>query len=143
MITPTPDEKPKGRQRPPKRTYTRDPATPERAPKKPQKLAKQKSLNIRFTQGEWDSLMLNATLAGTTVTDVIRAGALGLELKAVVSREWTPAERVAYRALVEGMNNLGQLAQAANLTVSERGQVQELYDWMRRLLAELVPAKIG
>jgi len=142
MHTPLPNDKPKGRQHPPKRTYKRDPADLEQAPKKPKKLAKKKSLNIRFTQSEWDGLLTKATLGGNTITNIIRAGALGLEVKAVVSREWTAEERVEYRALVNGMNKLNQLTKAVNLTAPEQGQVQELYDWMRKLLAELVPPRI-
>lgn len=142
MNTPFPNDKPKGRQHPPKRTYKRDPTNPEQAPKKPKKLAKKKSLNIRFTQSEWDGLLTKATLAGNTITNIIRAGALGLEIRAVVSREWTAEEREEYRALVNKMNGLGQLTKAANLTAPEQEQVQEMYDWMRKLLAELVPPRI-
>lgn len=131
-----------GRKRLRKAIYKRNPDKPEEAPKKPEELVRGKSRSIRFTASEWAGIVTKATLAGTTPTNIVRAGALGLKMQAVVSREWTPEERVDYRALVNGLNNLNQLTKSVNLLAHERGQVAELYAWMRPLLAALVPARI-
>lgn len=131
-----------GRKRPSKAIYQRDPAEPQAAPKKPKHLVRGASLTVRFTKAEWESIQVKATQAGTTPTAIVRAGALGVSVQAVVSRQWTPEERADYRALVNGMNNLNQLAKASHLGTLERAQMQELYASMRFLLASLVPAQV-
>jgi len=142
MTTANSDDNKGGRKRLRKAIYKRNPEKLQEAPKKPEELVRGKSLSLRFTKSEWDSIVTKAMLAGTTPTNIVRAGALGLKIQAVVSREWTPEERVDYRALVNGLNNLNQLTKSVNLAAHERGQVTELYAWMRPLLAALVPARI-
>ena len=132
-----------GRKRPSKAVYQRDPAEPQAAPKKPKHLVRGESLTVRFTEAEWESIQAKATQAGTTPTAIVRAGALGVAVQAVVSRQWTPEERADYRSLVNGMNNLNQLAKASHLGTLERAQVQQLYASMRSLLASLVPTQVG
>lgn len=142
MTTDNTDDNSGGRKRLRKAIYKRNPEEPQAAPKKPEELVRGESLSVRFTKSEWNSIVTKATLAGTTPTNIVRAGALGLKMQAVVSREWTPEERVDYRALVNGLNNLNQLTKSVNLTAHEHGQVAELYAWMRPLLVALVPARI-
>jgi len=138
------DEKEKGgRKRPRKTIYKRNPEEPQAPPKKPKHLVRGKSLPIRFTEAEWVGIQGKATQAGTTPTAIVRAGALGVAVQAVVSRQWTLEERADYRALVNGMNNLNQLTKASHLGNLERAQVQELYARLRSLLAALVPAQVG
>jgi hypothetical protein len=143
MATDSTEDNKGGRKRLRKAIYERNAAKPEEAPKKPKELVRGESLSVRFTKSEWNSIVAKAILAGTTPTNIVRAGALGLKMQAIVSREWTPEERIDYRALVNGLNNLNQLTKSVNLAAHERGQVAELYAWMRPLLAALVPARIA
>lgn len=142
MDTPNPEDKKGGRKHPRKSIYKRDPNAPEKAPKKPEELVHGKVFSLRFTQGEWESITTKATLGGVTPTAVVRAGALELELRAVLSRVWTPEERVEYRKLVNAANHFKQQAERKDLEPEERRQVEELYAEMRLLLAALVPARI-
>lgn len=143
MTTPDTEDRKGGRKHPRKAVYKRNPNAPDKAPKKPEELVHGKNFTLRFTQSEWDSIVVKATLAGVTPTAIVRAGALGLELRAVVSRVWTPEERVDYRALVTGANNFNQQSQSEHLEPHERSQREALYTEMLRLLAVLVPARIA
>jgi hypothetical protein len=137
----TGDDKPR-RKHLRKAVYKRDPNAPEKAPTKPEELVHGKNFTLRFTQGEWESIKAKAMLAGVKPTAVVRAGALGLELRAVVSRVWTPEERVEYRELVNATNILKQQSERKDLAPAEQSKMEELYVEMRRLLAALVPARI-
>nr|GEW49967.1 hypothetical protein [Tanacetum cinerariifolium] len=93
---------------------------------KPKHLVHGKNFTVRFTQSEWDGILLKATLAGDTPTTIVRAGALGLELRAVLSRVWTDAERVDYRALIKAANNFNEQSKREDLEPHERSQLQKL-----------------
>lgn len=136
-----PDKKPKqeGRKRLKKAIYQRDPDRPDRAPHKPKELKRSHTLTIRFTKSEWDLIVKNAELGATTPTDIVRSGALGLRVRAIVSRAWTDDDRKLHRALVGGMNNLNQLTKAAHLGAALQAEATALFTSLRRLLAELVP----
>lgn len=142
MSNATSEDKTGGRKHPRKAVYERDPTALDKPPTKPKHLVHGKNFTLRFTQSEWDGIVLKATLAGDTPTAIVRAGALGLELRAVLSRVWTQAERVDYRALVKAANNFNEQSKREDLEPHERSQLQTLYAEMLRLLAELVPARI-
>jgi hypothetical protein len=142
MSNATSEDKTSGRKHPRKAVYERDPNALDKPPTKPKHLVHGKNFTVRFTKSEWDGILLKATLAGDTPTTIVRAGALGLELRAVLSRVWTDAERVDYRALIEAANNFNKQSKRADLEPHERSQLQKLYAEMLRLLAELVPARI-
>lgn len=139
-----PEKKPKqeGRKRLRKAIYQRDPDKPDQAPRKPKELKHSRSLTIRFTKSEWDLIAKDAELASTTPTAIVRAGALGLTVRAVVARAWTDDERATYRALVGEMNNLNQLAKAAHLGTALQAEAAALYATLRLLLGELVPPQV-
>lgn len=136
-----PNKKPKqeGRKRPKKTIYQRDPDKPNQAPRKPEELRHSHSLTIRFTRSEWALIAKNAELGATTPTDIVRAGALGLRVRAIVARAWTDADRTLHKALVNGMNNLNQLTKATHLGAALQAEAAALFGSLRRLLAELVP----
>jgi hypothetical protein len=138
-----PEKRPRqeGRKRLKKAIYQRDPDKPDQAPRKPKELKHSRSLTIRFTKGEWDLIAKNAELAGTTPTAIVRSGALGLSVRAIVARAWSDAERDTYKALVGGMNNLNQLTKATHLGATLQAEATTLFTSLRRLLAELVPAQ--
>lgn len=138
-----PEKRPRqeGRKRLKKAIYQRDPDKPDQAPRKPKELKHSRSLTIRFTKSEWDLIAKNAELAGTTPTAIVRSGALGLSVRAIVARAWSDAERDTYRALVGGMNNLNQLTKATHLDSGLQTEATALFASLRRLLAELVPAQ--
>ena len=136
-----PGKRPKqdGRKRLKKAIYQRDPDKPEQAPRKPRELKHSRSLTIRFTKSERDLIAKNAELGATTPTAIVRAGALGLRVRAIVARAWTDADRTLHKDLVGGMNNLNQLTKAMHLGVTLQAEASALYATLRRLLAELVP----
>ncbi|MGI4735322.1 MAG: plasmid mobilization protein [Janthinobacterium lividum] len=138
-----PEKRPRqeGRKRLKKAIYQRNPDKPDQAPRKPKELKHSRSLTVRFTKSEWDLIAKNAELAGTTPTAVVRAGALGLSVRAIVARAWSDAERATYKALVGGMNNLNQLTKATHLGATLQAEATTLFTSLRRLLAELVPAQ--
>jgi hypothetical protein len=138
-----PEKRPRqeGRKRLKKAIYQRDPDKPDQAPRKPRELKHSRSLTIRFTKSEWDLIAKNAELAGTTPTAVVRAGALGLSVRAIVARAWSDAERATYKALVCGLNNLNQLTRATHLGAGLQAEATTLFTSLRGLLAELVPAQ--
>jgi hypothetical protein len=142
MDTPDPEGKKGGRKHPRKSVYKRNPSAPHEAPKKPEELVHDKVFSIRFTQSEWESITKKAALGSVTPTAVVRAGALELKLQAVLSRVWTPEERVEYRKLVNAANCFKEQAERKDLEAEERRQMEELYAEMRLLLAALVPARI-
>ena len=122
-----------------KAIYQRDPDKPDQAPRKPKDQRHSHSLTIRFTKSEWDLIVKNAELGATTPTDIVRSGALGLRVRAIVARAWTEADRTLHKALVNGMNNLNQLTKAAHLGAALREEAAALFVSLRQLLAELVP----
>lgn len=134
-------KKPKqeGRKRLRKAIYERDPDKPDQAPRKPKDLRHSRSLTIRFTKSEWELIEKNAELGATTPTAIVRAGALGLRVRAIVARAWTDADRGIYKTLVGGLNNLNQLTKATHLGTALREEAAALFASLRRLLAELVP----
>ncbi|GAA3985055.1 hypothetical protein [Hymenobacter antarcticus] len=142
MDTPNPEDKKGGRKRLSKAVYKRDPNAPDKAPMKPEELAYSKVFSLRFTQSEWESITTKAALGSVTPTVIVRAGALELELRAVLSRVWTLEERAEYRELVNATNYYMKKAERKDLEPEERRQMQELYVEMRRLLDTLVPARI-
>ncbi|MFC6225665.1 hypothetical protein ACFP2F_20630 [Hymenobacter artigasi] len=142
MDTPNPEDKKGGRKRLSKAVYKRDKDAPDEAPKKPEELVHSKNFSIRFTQSEWESITTKASLGGVTPTAIVRAGALELKMQAVLSRVWTPEERVEYRHLVNSTNYYKQQSEREDLSPSERQKMDELYVEMRRLLAILVPVQI-
>lgn len=71
----------------------------------------------------------------------MRAGAVGLRVRAIVARAWTDADRTTHKALVGGMNNLNQLTKAAHLGTALQADATALFTSLRQLLAELVPAQ--
>ena len=135
------EKKPKqeGRKRLKKAIYQRDPDKPDQAPRKPKELKHSHSLTIRFTRSEWDLIAKNAELGATTPTDIVRAGALGLRVRAILSRAWTYDDRKLHKALVGGMNNLNQQTKATHLGAALQAEATALFASLRRLLAELVP----
>lgn len=136
-----PEKKPKqeGRKRLKKAIYQRNPDKPDQAPQKPEELKHSRSLSIRFTKSEWALITKNAELGATTPTAIVRAGALGLRVRAIVARAWTDADRTLHKALVGGMNNLNQLTKATHLDAALQEEAAALFASLRRLLAELVP----
>ena len=133
--------KQEGRKRLKKAIYQRDPDKPDQAPRKPRELKHSRSLTIRFTKSEWDLIVKNAELGATTPTAIVRAGALGLRVRAIVARAWTDADRTLHKALVNGMNNLNQLTKAVHLGAALQQEAGALFTSLRRLLAELVPSQ--
>ena len=136
-----PEKRPRqeGRKRLKKAIYQRDSDKPDQAPRKPKELKHSRSIGMRFTESEWDLIAKNAELAGTTPTAIVRAGALGLSVRAIVARAWSDGERDTYRALVGGMNNLNQLTKATHLGAGLQAEATTLFASLRQLLAELVP----
>ena len=141
MTDPEKRLKQEGRRRPKKAVYQRDPNKPDQAPRKPRELKRSHSVGMRFTKSEWDLIEKNAELAGTTPTAIVRAGALGLSVRAIVARAWAEEERATYRALVGGMNNLNQLTKATHLEAALQAEAAALFATLRGLLAELVPSQ--
>jgi Bacterial mobilisation protein (MobC) len=139
MTDPAKKPEQEGRKRLRKAIYQRDPDKPEQAPRKPKEMKHSRSLTIRFTKSEWDLIVKNAELGSTTPTAIVRAGALGQTVRAIVARAWTDADRTVYKALVGGMNNLNQLAKATHLGAALQAEATQLFASLRRLLAELVP----
>lgn len=139
MTDPEKKTKQEGRKRLKKAIYQRDPDKPDQAPKKPKELKHSRSLTIRFTKSEWGLIAKNAELGATTPTAIVRSGAVGLRVRAIVARAWTDDERTTYKALVGGMNNLNQLAKSAHLGTALQAEATTLFTSLRQLLAELVP----
>lgn len=133
-------EEGKGRKRPEKAIYERDPAKSEQAPRKPVEQVHSKSLSIRFTRAEWASILQKAQRVGATPTAVIRAAVLDERLPAVVQYRLSVTERNDYRTLVNKFNGLSQLTAG---DAAPSADTAELRDLLRQVLAAIVPPHIG